>query len=90
MLMISTELALQGSLVHAVKAGTWRLARWVVLCHNTSTGRLLQGPPGAGTISTEQKLTNLDQSKEDPRDTHQHHCFVVCKVHLNLINPSLT
>lgn len=44
MLMISTELALQGSLVHAVKAGTWRWARWVVLCHNTSTGRLLQGP----------------------------------------------
>lgn len=39
--MISTELALQGSLVHAVKAGTCRLAGWVVLYHNTNTGRLL-------------------------------------------------
>lgn len=44
MLMIGMELALQGSLVHAVKAESCRLPLCIVLYQNTKTGRLLKGP----------------------------------------------
>lgn len=44
MLMINMEMALQGNLVHAVKAEICRLALCIVLCQNTKTGRLLEGP----------------------------------------------
>lgn len=44
MLMIGMELALQGSLVHAVKAEICSLALCIILYQNTKTVRLLKGP----------------------------------------------
>lgn len=44
MLMVSMELALLDSLVHAEKAKICRLALCVVLYQNTNTGKLLKGP----------------------------------------------